>query len=441
MSKMKYSGVEWIGEIPMEWNINKLKNCAKEISSGGTPDSSNIEYYDNINGIPWVAIGDMSNNNIVNDTAKKITKIGLRSKKLNIYPKETLLYSIFATIGKTSLLNIDATINQAILAIIPNNLINKIYLKYQLNAMEEYVIADCSTNTQSNLNSAKVKNFIIVLPKITEQKLISNFLDKKVSELEEILNDLNRQLNILNKYRDSLIYKYTTFGLHNCNYLNTKNKWYSKIPINWKLMPLKYLTSILTCGVASTPDYVDENEGVLFISAQNIQNHKLDLSIRKYIPKSLHNMLVKNRKPQKGDILQVRVGATIGKSAIIDIDDEFSIYVSLTHIRTNHNMINKYMNYIISTDMFRKMASLDVDYAGTQGNLNVSDLKEIRIPVPPINEQKEIVEYLDKKCKQIDKIIEDKQKQIQNIEEYKKSVIYEYVTGKKRVKGAEELYG
>ena len=214
MSKMKYSGVEWIGSIPENWNIDKLKYCTNEISSGGTPESSNLDYYDDINGIPWVAIGDMSTKEYISNTSKKLTLEGITSKNLKIYPSGTLLYSIFATIGKTSFLQTDATINQAILAIIPNKKIEKLYLKYQLNAMEEYVLSECSINTQNNLNSTKVKNFNLVLPELMEQKLIANFLDEKISNLDNTMFNLNKQIDILINYKKSIINEIVTSGLN-----------------------------------------------------------------------------------------------------------------------------------------------------------------------------------------------------------------------------------
>ena len=249
MFKMKYCGVEWIGSIPENWNIDKLKYCTNEISSGGTPESSNLDYYDDINGIPWVAIGDMSTKEYISSTSKKLTLEGIKSKNLKIYPSGTLLYSIFATIGKTSFLKTDATINQAILAIIPNKKIDKLYLKYQLTAMEEYVLSECSTNTQNNLNSTKVKNFNLVLPELMEQKLIANFLDEKVSNLDNILLNLNKQIEILDRYKKSMITETVTKGLNkNVEYKECNIDWIGCIPKHWEIKRLRYLFNDIKVG-------------------------------------------------------------------------------------------------------------------------------------------------------------------------------------------------
>ena len=443
MSKMKYSGVEWIGDIPNEWEINKLKNCTKEISSGGTPESSNNDYYDDINGIPWVAIGDMSNNIMVNDTVKKITESGIKSKRLKVYPKGTLLYSIFATIGKTSLLNIDATINQAILAIIPNNLVNKLYLKYQLNAMEEYVIVDCSTNTQSNLNSTKVKNFIIALPKIKEQELIANFLDNKVNELDEVLNDLNKQVEILNNYKKSIITEKVTKGLNTkIKYKDSGVDWIRCIPEHWYVKLIKNICTLKgRIGWEGLTKDEYKSEGPTLITGINFNNGSIDWDSCEHVSEWRFNQ-DKSIQIKDKDLLITKDG-TVGKVALVNnCPNQVTLNSGVLLLRPIFNdYIEKYLYYVLLSNEFWHWFEIENIGNTTIIHLYQNRFAKFKLALPPLDEQKEIVEYLDKKCDQIDKIIEDKQKQIEKIEEYKKSVIYEYVTGKKRVEGAEELYG
>lgn len=444
MSKMKYSGVEWIGNIPEKWNADKLKYCVTEINSGGTPESSNMDYYDDMNGIPWVAIGDMSTKKYVYNTSKKLTIAGIKSKSLKIYPFGTLLYSIFATIGKTAILKVDATINQAILAIIPNKKIDKIYLKYQLNAMEEYVLSECSTNTQNNLNSTKVKNFNLVIPSLKEQKLIADFLDEKVSILDEILSNLNKQVEILKNYKKSVITETFTKGLNKKNKLKNSNvKWLGEIPENWGIKRLRYFIDEIKVGPFGSSLSGDDikNNGSYWIYNQrtvldnNFKDTDSFVDCEKY--KELKGFEVKPR-----DILLTTRG-TIGKTAIVPDNCEKGIlHPCLIKFKVNENLINANLLNIVFNNSDLILSQLNYKSNSTTIDVIYSyNLKDIYLPLIPLNEQKEIVEYLDNKCEQIDKIIEKKQKQIAKIEEYKKSVIYEYVTGKKRVEGAEELYG
>lgn len=113
---MKDSGVEWIGELPVDWKIRKNKYLLEKMYSGGTPTASNESFYSE-NGTPFVSISDMSNTEYVMDTKKKLSREGIADKNLLILPKGTVLYSMYATIGAVSELGIDATISQAMLAL------------------------------------------------------------------------------------------------------------------------------------------------------------------------------------------------------------------------------------------------------------------------------------------------------------------------------------
>lgn len=203
-------------------------------------------------------------------------------------------------------------------------------------------------------------------------------------------------------------------------------EWIGKIPENWTISKLKKVTEILTCGYASTPEYFDD--GVPFLSAQNVKNDKLDLLKYNKISRELHNQLTKYKKPRKGDILQVRVGATIGNTCIVEDDFDFSIYVSLSHIRVTSEMHNYYLYYILSSGTFINEALNKTYQGGGVGNLNVGQLKEMYIPVPEKKLQEQIASYLNKKCIKIDQTIEKEKQVIEKLKGYKQSIITEAVT-------------
>ena len=119
MREMKDSGIKWIGVIPSAWRTARVKNVAETMQSGGTPDSSNDTFYVDIEGgIPWVAIADMSTTPYVKDTNKHISEEGRKSKNLIVFEPGTILYAMYASVGKVSELAVPATINQALLAIV-----------------------------------------------------------------------------------------------------------------------------------------------------------------------------------------------------------------------------------------------------------------------------------------------------------------------------------
>jgi type I restriction enzyme S subunit len=430
--KMKDSGLEWIGQIPSDWEITAIKRKFT-LFAGATPKSKIPENWDG--DIVWITPADYkTNDKYVGQGKRNISELGLSSCSATLIPSNSIIFSKRAPIGSVAMNSVPLCTNQGCISSVPQDGVNAVFYYYVMSIYTEQFELHSAGTTFKEISVNNFGNFKIVFPPFHEQKRIADYLDKKCAEIDSLSSGIQSQISILEDYKKSVITEAVTKGLNpNVEMKDRGIECIGEIPAHWRFMAVKRLTSVLTCGVASTPEYVDEDNGVLFLSAQNIQNNKLDLSIKKYVPISFHKALTKNRKPEKGDILQVRVGATIGKCAIVDIDEEFSVYVSLSHIRVNNNMHNRFLNYIIGTDMFKEMVSVDIDYAGTQGNLNVADLREVKIPVPPIQEQQTIADYLDKKCAEIDAITTKKKEQLDVLEQYKKSMIYEYVTGKKEV--------
>ncbi|HEC1565142.1 TPA: restriction endonuclease subunit S [Campylobacter upsaliensis] len=165
-------------EIPNSWAWVKLGDIC-EIVSGGTPSRDKIEYWHN-GTIPWVKIADVKNN-VVNQTQEFITELGLENSSAKIFTKGTLLYTIFATLGETAILNIDAATNQAIAALIEAYDYDTKFLMYCLMSMKDYVNSLGRGVAQNNINQTMLKNFTIPLPPLCEQQEIVKKLDLLVS--------------------------------------------------------------------------------------------------------------------------------------------------------------------------------------------------------------------------------------------------------------------
>lgn len=200
------------------------------------------------------------------------------------------------------------------------------------------------------------------------------------------------------------------------------------IPNDWNIAKFGKLAKI-TCGVAATPEYVDAAIGVPFLSARNVQKERLDLSYFQHIPRELHEKLTKNTKPAKGDVLLTRVGAGIGEAAVVDIDFEFSVYVSLTLIKCGKFLNSEYVKSLLNTNYYRYLATRDQFAGGGVQNLNVQMVKEYPIPVPPLPEQKKIAQILST----WDKAITTTEQLLANSQQQKKALMQQLLTGKKRL--------
>jgi type I restriction enzyme S subunit len=211
-------------------------------------------------------------------------------------------------------------------------------------------------------------------------------------------------------------------------YKDSGVEWLGDVPEHWEVRRLKDLTKILTCGLASTPEYVSEEIGVPFLSAQNVRPNRLDLSKYNHISQELHKQLTRYRKPQRNDVLVTRVGAGIGDACIVDTDLEFSVYVSLTHIRTNNKLIPSFIVYFFGTTYLSILNKSGTPDGGGQGNLNVKNVNRFLIPTPPISEQKSIATYLDTKTAQCDRKIDLLTQKATQYGKLKQSLINETVT-------------
>lgn len=210
------SGVQWLGQIPQHWEVRKLKFVIHKIKSGGTPTSDNTDFYAE-DGIPWVTIADMSNVEIVKETASRITEQGMLSKNLELHPQGTLLYSIYATIGKVALLGVPATTNQAILALyVKPQTIGNSYLRAVLTALEPVVLSETSSNTQNNLSASKVSNFMLPVPPLSEQEAIVSYIDERCGEIDGRIKRAKRKIELLTELKQSIITKAVTGKIKVC---------------------------------------------------------------------------------------------------------------------------------------------------------------------------------------------------------------------------------
>ena len=188
----------------------------------------------------------------------------------------------------------------------------------------------------------------------------------------------------------------------------------------------------------NSEDFIEE--GPYCVTGTDFVNGKINWETCYHVSDERYNM-DSNIQLKIGDLLVTKDG-TIGKLAVVDeLPNKACLNSHLLIIRPLMNkFINKYLYYVMKSEIFYKYYNL-VSSGSTMDSLSQEKTGNFIFPIYEIEKQKQIADYLDKKCKEIDELISDKQEQIKKMEQYKKSLIYEYVTGKKRVKGAEELYG
>ena len=204
---LKPSGIEWLGEMPEHWDASRLKYCVSRIHAGGTPDTGVDGYWsDSSDGIPWLLIADVTRADRVVNSTKRLTQAGLESKRLAVVPAGAVLYTMYASIGKAAILEIDSAINQAILGLEPkSNLLEAEFLFFWLRSLERHIKNLASTSTQANLKAAKVKALPMFLPPVEEQKLICDWIKSECRIFDDAIARTEEEIKLIREYRDRLI--------------------------------------------------------------------------------------------------------------------------------------------------------------------------------------------------------------------------------------------
>ena len=427
--KMKPSGIDWIGDIPNEWDITKVKYRTSQIGSGTTPDSGNPLYYED-GCFPWIQSGDLYNADYIRDTEKKITELAVADfNALTWYEKEFVVVAMYgASVGNIAISQISSYTNQACCVLKAKD-DDLRYLFYFLSAGKENMLQMAFGGTQPNISQAIIKNLPYLDVSHNEQQAIADFLDKECGQIDSVAADLEKQIALLQQYKKSLITETVTKGLDKSVPMkDTGVEWIGEIPEHWRLKRLKYIAKLKTGTTPPGNEGInyDENGINWFTPSDFLPNMQLDTS-EKYIDRETIRYENIQTYP-RGSVLLVAIGATVGKIGISK-NNAYSNQ-QITAVIPQHISGNYLLYYLASKSPYIKDNALYT----TLPIINNSYLQNITIVVPPTTEQEKIVEFLNRKCSIIDELIEDKNKLLLRLQQHKKSLIYEYVTGKKRVK-------
>lgn len=408
MARYKDSGTEWIGAIPKEWEVLRLKYvsdiyAAKASLFGEWPVEKNGKPYtpkelasgDEI--IITGRVGTIGQYEMLSKNSKK--KVVVNDNRLLIEPYRDKVLSHFL-FWAVAIINLnDIILGSAVPLITATKLLNK----------------------------------KVVIPSLPEQQRIADFLDTKCGILDRTIDAVSRQIEDLEKYKKALITKTVTKGI--CKKGETERtmkdsgvEWIGEVPEEWSVKPFKTLAGMKGSSEYTARDIVDEGEGAILLSPSNINDNKLNLSKRTYISQKKYDK--STTKIQRGDLLFTKT-ASVGKCVIYDSDEPAMPNPQLVVLK-NIKCLPKFLYYSMVSDVMQAPAKMYV-YGSVIPTISQLNLGRIKIPVPSPEEQQQIADYLDEKCKNIDNRVQKRRQQLEWLKEYKKSLIFDYVTGKKRV--------
>lgn len=424
MRATKDSGFEWIGIIPTEWALSKIGQVYRLRNT----KVSDTDY-------PPLSV---TNKGIVPqlDTA---AKTNAHDDRKLVKKGDFAINSRSDRRGSCGISDYDGSVSLINTILAPLNEMNPGYYDWLFHTVqfgdEFYKFGHGIVDDLWTTGWQEMKKITIPTPPLPEQQRIADFLDAKCAEIDALTADIQTQINTLEQYKRSVITETVTKGLNPAAEMKDSGIDGAGVtPSHWKTTKLCYecyIRARLGWRGLKADEYVDE--GYAFISAFNIQNGKLVWTPLNYITKERFDESPEI-KLHSGDVLIVKDGAGVGKCARVDDlpMGGTAPNSSIAVITPSKNLDYRYVCYYLQSAVFNNFVLLLYNGMGVP-HLTQEVMSKIKILVPPLKEQMVISDYLDAKCTEIDAVVETKKSQLATLDEYKKSLIFEYVTGKKEV--------
>lgn len=423
-SEYKDCGVQWLGKIPNHWEVKRLASYFTErkvkvsdkefgplsvTKNGIYPQLENVAKTNDGDNRKLVLSGDF----VINSRSDRKGSSGVAKQD-----------------GSVSLINI---------VLKPRKNIYPNFCNYLLKCysfIEEYyrngrgIVADLWTTRYDEMKTIKIS-----VPSLNEQKAIVRYLNKVTSNIDKAIAQQQKMIDLLNERKQIIINNAVTKGLNPDVPMKYSGvDWIGEIPEHWITIKLGYCAWIrarLGWKGLKSDEYVDN--GYPFLSAFNIVNNKLDWNKLNYINKFRYEESPEI-KLRIGDILLVKDGAGIGKCARVDSLPlgEATANGSLAFITANERVYYKFLHYYIISNSFNKYKDLLITGMGVP-HLTQGEIKNMKLPIPPLNEQYIIVQRLDQNINIIDNILEHYLQQITLLQERKQIIINDVVIGKVKV--------
>lgn len=430
-SAYKPSGVEWIGDIPEKWSIKKIKHLFN-VYAGATPETKNKNYWDG--DIVWITPADYKTvDKIILGGSRNITKEGLNSCNTQIVPKGSLIFSKRAPIGTVAISGVELCTNQGCLSCV-SKCVNTTFFYYAISVFTEIFDMLGSGATFKEISADSFVNVKLPVPSSLEQEIIVSYLDAKCAKIDNVLSVQQKRIELLKELKQSIITNAVTKGLDkNVEFKSSGIEWIGDIPEKWEVGKIKFYSTLHNGDRSSEYPNAKElvDEGVLFLTSNNIHNLILDVSNvqNKYITDEKYKRLG-GAKICLNDIVFCLRGS-IGNCSINTSISKGTVASSLVVIRPNR--INAFfLNYALHSNIVESQTCIAMN-GSCAANLSAENVGNYYIAIPPKDVQEHITFYLDKKCSAIDNQISKIERQIELLKEYKQSIITECVTGKRKV--------
>lgn len=398
MMTMKKSNAEWFGDIPSEWNLTRLQFCLEEINDKNEPIKTTqvLSLMKDVGVLPYEDKGDIGNKSKENLTEYHLA-----------YPNTIVLNCMNILIGSVGISKYFGCVSPVYYVFRETDKCDLRFINYIFNTREfqkelrKY--AKGILEIRLRVSSNDIFKQKIALPSKEQQIRIADYLDKKCGENDGLMSDIQSQIKVLEEYKKSVITEAVTKGLNpDVEMKDSGIEWIGMIPKHWGTIPTKYCFKI---GNGSDPLTIDGDTPVYGSGSKSFKT-----------------------------CVEYKEGPTVllGRKGTINIpqwiEGRYWNVDTAFDVKPIGNYDLKLFYYAANCFDYENYSTQTALPSMTQGDYN-----NFRLPLMDVNEQREIVNYLDAKCSEIEAVIVSKKAQLETLAEYKKSLIYEYVTGKKEV--------
>lgn len=424
----KDSGVDWIGEIPEHWEMLPLRAIFDERNekNDGPKTDFILSVTKDRGVIPYDEKGAVGNNK-----SEDIERYKL------VYRGDFVINKMNVIIGSLGMSNYFGAFSQVYLVYKPKSTninLNFYAFIFSNSSFYKSLIRYCTgiMELRESLNKEEFKKILLPFPQHSEQTRIAEFLDDKTAKIDQTIAIRQKEIELLKERRQIQIQQAVTKGLDATVPMKDSGvDWIGEIPEHWEVRKLKYNTSKIGSGVTPSggaTTYLEE--GIPLLRSQNIYFEKIELENVAYISQRTHNEM-SNSKVKKDDILLNITGGSIGRCNIYKFSFEANVNQHVCIVRPK-NINPNYLNLLLSSSLGQFQIFFQQQGGGREG-LNFQNLKNFYFPISPLEEQIQIVSYLEKIEEKISKAIMLKEQEIEKLKEYKTVLIDNVVTGKVKI--------
>ena len=432
--KYKDSGVEWLGEVPEGWDCRPIKHLGKLKGGAGFPhDEQGIDWeelsFHKVNALAQAdSRGDLlpSENTISRMTASRLGAY--------IFPSQSIVFAKVGAallLGRIRCLKAEACIDNNMMGLVVYSDYSPRFVMYALLLVRFDLIAN--PGAVPSLNEGQIGNFIVSCPSLEEQQAIAVFLDRETAKIDALVAEQENLIALLKEKRQAVISHAVTKGLDPTVPMKDSGiEWLGEVPAHWQVLKLtKCITSIVDYR-GKTPTKVDD--GVFLLTARNIRNGSIDYEVsQEFVSEDEYEEVMRRGIPTVGDLL-LTMEAPLGQVANVDRTD-IAIAQRIIKLQGAANTTNNYYLkwWFMGTYSQAQLSSLAT--GSTALGLKASKLGQLDVCLPPSDEQRHVVMFLDTETAKLDDLTTEAHHTIDLLKERRSALISAAVTGKINVRG------